>query len=618
MNFRVLIALCLGVIVGSGCNSTQAPQEAPKVTVKPKQAQEVVKDSLFYIEQAKSLRPTALEQSNDLLLQAIAQSTIDNKPLQSIQLAEQVIPELSLAHQVNFGYLLLAEAYLAIDISNPIIIELARKIEPSYVPQDRLAWVEYHANLQQQKWLEASLNIVPYAQDEMAIQKIWQAMAHLSIKQLEQARWQHPVLLPWIQLALITKKTITDHQTYTQQIRDWRQSHATHKLNQFFPVDVQQSLGVTPITPTKIAVLLPLSGRLESQGQALKHGILSAYFNQNTGPDSLQSLEFFDSAKNTIDTLSPLIQEFDVIIGPLLKENISAVQQTLLSGQVLLALNRLDQPPEQVETSQQLTSDAPLVESYYFSLAPEDEAKQLAEYVLQNGMHNTLVFADDTSLTKRMANTFEEHWRALTQAPAPKLHIFQTSKDMRNSVAQMLDVKQSEDRISQIERLADVEVIGKQRNRRDVDAIVLFANPEQTGLLNPIIEASLSAFAEMSLSVFASSYSYTQEQTDSSLRDLRHLTFIDMPWLINSEQWPNLSAQSTQLWPERTDTNARLYALGYDAFSVIKQLRTLRGLPHSSINGLTGRIEVNSEGIISRQLSIAKINNNSVNLVEVD
>ena len=131
-------------------------------------------------------------------------------------------------------------------------------------------------------------------------------------------------------------------------------------------------------------------------------------------------------------------------------------------------------------------------------------------------------------------------------------------------------------RIKQIEALSDVEVFGVERNRRDIDAIVLFANPEQAKLLNPIIEASLSPFARRSLSVFASSRSYSLDLNSNSLRDLRNLTFTDMPWMLPDHRWQDLANQTIQLWPEKQDTLLRLFAMGFDVYSLLPNLRRLK------------------------------------------
>jgi outer membrane PBP1 activator LpoA protein len=182
----------------------------------------------------------------------------------------------------------------------------------------------------------------------------------------------------------------------------------------------------------------------------------------------------------------------------------------------------------------------------------------------------------------------------------------------------MLDVAQSKKRIKQMSVMSDVEVFGVERNRRDIDAIVLFANPEQTRLLNPIIEASLSPFARKSLSVFASSRSYSLDLNSNSLRDLRNLTFTDMPWMLPGHNWQNLANQTTQLWPQKQDTLLRLFAMGFDAYQLLPYLRQLKALPQLVSYGLTGEISIDNQGVLHRRLPWAQVAKDRVKLLAMD
>ncbi|MDP5041035.1 MAG: penicillin-binding protein activator, partial [Paraglaciecola sp.] len=181
-------------------------------------------------------------------------------------------------------------------------------------------------------------------------------------------------------------------------------------------------------------------------------------------------------------------------------------------------------------------------EHYFYALAPEDEAEQLAQFIKHKGYKRPIIFTADNNVTSRMTEAFMAKW--MQDAPLqrqPDIAVFADSKDMREQVESLLDVAQSKARIKQMENIADIEVFSVERNRKDIDVIVLFANPEQTELLNPIIEASLSPSSASSLAVFASSRSYSLELSKNSLRDLRNLTFIDMPWMLPGHQWTDLA-----------------------------------------------------------------------------
>ena len=409
------------------------------------------------------------------------------------------------------------------------------------------------------------------------------------------------------------------------------------------PQEIKKLLQQAPIQAKRIAVLLPLTGRLANQGLAIKEGILAAYlenlpnakFALNNAPNydgsagktiqnktqQYREIRFFDSALKTTQQLNEMVADFDVVLGPLVKEQIMKLTAVLPTDKILLALNRVElQPkkPNSVQLTQLVESDLTAPEHYYFALAPEDEAQQLALHIHQKQLVRPIIFAADNPTTQRMAEAFIAKWQETPNAIQPDLTIFTDSKDMRIRVSQMLDVTQSKQRIKQIEALSDVEVFGVERNRRDIDAIVLFANPEQAKLLNPIIEASLSPFARRSLSVFASSRSYSLDLNSNSLRDLRNLTFTDMPWMLPDHRWQDLANQTIQLWPEKQDTLLRLFAMGFDAYSLLPNLRRLKTLPQLVSHGLTGEINVDSEGVLYRRLLLAQVAQDRVKLLAVD
>jgi outer membrane PBP1 activator LpoA protein len=430
---------------------------------------------------------------------------------------------------------------------------------------------------------------------------------------------------------------------FSQQLVSWQSRHLGHPLVTNLPEEIQYSLQQEPIQAKRIAVLLPLTGRLANQGLAIKEGILAAYLNDlpnakftlNNSSDydsstrniaqnivqQYREIRFFDSALKTAQQLNTLVADFDVILGPLVKEQITELTEVLPPDKILLALNRV-QLKSNIITINQLGSlsgpSSPVAEHYYFSLAPEDEAQQLALHIQQKQLVRPIVFAANNPTTQRMAEAFIAKWQEAPNAIQPDLTIFTDSKDMRNRVSEMLDVAQSKHRIRQMEVLADVEVFGVERNRRDIDAIVLFANPEQAQLLNPIIEASLSPFAQKSLSVFASSRSYSLDLNSNSLRDLRNLTFTDMPWMLPDHGWQSLASQTTQLWPQKQDTLLRLFAMGFDAYNLLPNLRRLKTLPQVISYGLTGEINVDEKGILHRRLLWAQVAQDRVKLLEMD
>ena len=647
MSFRLFV-VCFIAILGLLSCTNSPNRQTTTATLSPSQnTTKVEKNSDDYLTQAKQnfVKNNNVYQRNDSLLQAAEALQTEGQCTKSIKMLKVLQSELKDNRHRTHGNLILAECYLILsDDAFDSVATILQNLTDDYGYQARIAALQAQLLVNTKQWLEASIALQDTDIEEREkTQNTWKWINKLDLPDLEKARLSETTLQPWLQLAIIIKRFALEPELFNQQLINWQSRHLGHPLVTNLPQEIKKLLQQAPIQAKRIAVLLPLTGRLANQGLAIKEGILAAYlenlpnakFALNNAPDydgsagktiqnktqQYREIRFFDSALKTTQQLNEMVADFDVVLGPLVKEQIMKLTAVLPTDKILLALNRVElQPkkPNSVQLTQLVESDLTAPEHYYFALAPEDEAQQLALHIHQKQLVRPIIFAADNPTTQRMAEAFIAKWQETPNAIQPDLTIFTDSKDMRIRVSQMLDVTQSKQRIKQIEALSDVEVFGVERNRRDIDAIVLFANPEQAKLLNPIIEASLSPFARRSLSVFASSRSYSLDLNSNSLRDLRNLTFTDMPWMLPDHRWQDLANQTIQLWPEKQDTLLRLFAMGFDVYSLLPNLRRLKTLPQLVSHGLTGEINVDSQGVLYRRLLWAQVAQDRVKLLAVD
>lgn len=647
MTFRALMVFCIAILCFFSCSSNPTRQTQNTVKKPSTEITEETKDSAYYLTQAKKNYAITnnLYQRNDYLIQAAEALQLEHQCEKSIRVIEVLQPELQDNRHITHGKLILAECYLVLsdEVFDRVEAILAN-LTGNYGFHPRISALKAQLNVNKKQWLQAAKALLGTDIEEpKKSQTIWQWVNKLNLSELEKARLSDSSLQPWLQLAIIVKRFALESELFGQQLVNWQSRYLGHPLVTSIPDEIQESLVQSPIEANRIAVLLPLTGRLANQGMAIKEGILAAYLEnlsaaelQSNGPTELhesagksilsnskpyREIRFFDSALKTAQQLNEMVSDFDVVLGPLVKEQIIELTAVLPTDKVLLALNRVELKTNVPSITQLDSIEEPnftAAERYYFSLAPEDEAQQLAQHIQKKQLVRPIIFAADNPTTQRMAAAFIRTWQETPNATRPDLTIFTDNKDMRIRVSEMLDVAQSEKRINQIESLADVEVFGVERNRRDIDSIVLFANPEQTALLNPIIEASLSPFARKSLSVFASSRSYSVDLNSNSLRDLRNLTFADMPWMLPDHSWQTLANQNRQLWPQRQDTLLRLFAMGFDAYNLLPKLRRLKTLPQLVSRGLTGEINVDDLGVLHRRLPWAQVAQDRVKLLEMD
>ncbi|MDP5041036.1 MAG: penicillin-binding protein activator, partial [Paraglaciecola sp.] len=76
--------------------------------------------------------------------------------------------------------------------------------------------------------------------------------------------------------------------------------------------------------------------------------------------------------------------------------------------------------------------------------------------------------------------------------------------------------------------------------------------------------------------------------------------------------------QTNALWPQRLDSLLRLFAMGFDSYELIDNLRQLKTLPQLSKKGLTGELSVTDNGVLHRHLPLAQITQDRVSVLAMD
>lgn len=654
---RSVVVVSLVVFMASCADTPNKKNSVKRPDIKVVQPDREL-NSQYYLNQAQRqfAQTGDTTERNRLILQAASVLQQEDNCNASIKLLNILTPELIHPDLQSEAQLLLAQCYMQLPI--PAVSQaqkLVNKLLKSKHESAQLSALQAVIDEQQHAWLAVSKNLLAAGNlNQENSLRLWRAIGNLTNKQEKQAVVDEPRLKSWIELKTIIQQLGTQPQSLKVQVNRWQSKHPSHPLSEVLPEALVNAMEQDTIAPKRVAVLLPLTGRLSSQGNAIKDGIIAAYLAHLNSASSLNSqasaphieLQFFDSALKTPEELSEQVTDYDTIIGPLLKEKIAQLIAFLPANKSVLALNRIDSIIENrtLDTAvvnntivdqavaaenmtlpnvdvalETLSTASP--EVFYFSLAPEDEAIQLAKHIHDLGLRHPIVLAADTSTTQRMSEAFIQQWQQNDQQQdyvIPAKGTFTDSKNMRKLVSELLDVAQSRQRVKQIELLTTSEVYAVERNRRDVDAIILFANPEQTELLNPIIESSLSPFAAREISVFASSRSYTLELNKNSIRDLRNLTFIDMPWMMPNNPWQDLANDTQALWPQTQDSLLRLFALGYDAYNLVPKLRHLKLLPITSVKGLSGELSISADGEVHRVLPWAKVAQDRVIPIALD
>ncbi|MFM2482940.1 penicillin-binding protein activator [Celerinatantimonas sp. YJH-8] len=432
---------------------------------------------------------------------------------------------------------------------------------------------------------------------------IWKLLKPIDSLQLRS--YQQPgneLLNGYLELAAISNEPVATPQQLLAKLNQWQLSYPNHPAIQFIKGKLSGALKAPLYHPERIAVLLPLSGHFAQSGQMLRDGILAAYNDQVAQGQSIPQITFIDTMQNSMADiaaqLTTLKSEF--IIGPLLKTNIEAFSQ-LKQPQPWLALNNINdgqiasdlmQPAAAVGSSEPTTTIEP---HYSLSLEPETEAQQAAFELTKQGEHHPLLLLPDNELGRRIAKSFSVQWQS-THDDTPDITYYKNRDSLQDAVQQMLKTDQSQQRIRQMKQLLGQDLETEVRSRRDANAVYIIADNITSKLLIPFINVTISPFAEP-LKIFGSSRTH---QVGVSNQELNGMIISEIPWLLDHT---SANAKRFQdLWPHASDSDKRLYALGYDAYHIMPTLAQMRGFSEYHIQGLTGILSVDADGQVQRQL----------------
>ncbi len=473
--------------------------------------------------------------------------------------------------------------------------------------------------------------------DEEKVAHVWTWITSLAADDLSEIGSKYAALSPFVTLRRMTEQYAASPQELNANLEQFRQVYRGHVLTNAMPQDVLDAAQLSDTGANDIAVFLPLSGRLARTGDVVKNGIMAAYYAQVEAKQDervLPRLRFIDTVNADTEYLLEQLGDTKFVIGPLLKETVETLIPALPVGVNVLALNRFEDTDTAAalsnsaamsrnndsDTESELTLLALPASLNYFGLAPEDEAKQLADYIFSKGYRAPIVIAAQSNLYQRMDATFKRQWRALNNKEnKQRANItsvtFNDSSSLREGITQALDVAQSNARINQIEYMTNDEVYNLPRSRRDLDVIVAFASPQDTELLNPIIEASLNPYDAKQVPVYATSRSMDYDSGKNQWRDLQNVHFIDMPWLMPKHSWKGLESEVNAAWESQNTMQKRLFAFGYDAYQLLPELGMLNTLNYLTHDGLTGTLSVNDKGEVIRKQPQAIIRNEEVQML---
>ncbi|GLQ47258.1 penicillin-binding protein activator [Dyella lipolytica] len=322
--------------------------------------------------------------------------------------------------------------------------------------------------------------------------------------------------------------------------------------------------------PAHIALLLPNSDGLVGAASAVRDGFFAAYFQAADTHAPRATIRVYDSGGNAASAIKAynqaVIDGAQLVVGPLTRNEVMGVLGQSSLPVPVLALNRSENKSLPVGTTSE------------FALLPEDEGAQVADHMIERGIHNAYVVTSNDDFAKRSAAAFKAELLAKGGQIAGNAQVGSDGVNYGGAIAAL------------------------NAGGAGTDAgIFISVRSEQARLLLPQLRV-----ARITLPVFATSHVYSGNDNATADRDLEGVEFCDAPWLFDAQTGlPNYQSIASQL-PSARGATAQLFAFGMDAWSLVPYVDWLRNHPGSYLPGATGQLAADTFGHINRVMSWLK------------
>jgi outer membrane PBP1 activator LpoA protein len=401
-----------------------------------------------------------------------------------------------------------------------------------------------------------------------------------------------PLLAGWLDLGALLLEIERNPFAATPSIRNWRSRYPLHPANGALLDDLLRESAVLLEYPAQVAVLLPLGGRQQAAAMAVRDGFLSAYFQQDAA--QRPRVRIYDVAGQDIGSafMRAVDDGAQFIVGPLTKDEVSGIASVADGRVPVLALNFL-------------ADERPLPGGFYqFALDPEDEARQVAERVVADGRSRGVALVPSGEWGTRILAAFTAELQQLGGQLVASSVYDPAESDHAPEIQQVLRLSDSRERHARLANALGIKLEFEPRRRGDVEFIFVAAQPSQSRLIRPQLRFHYAS----DIPTYSTSEAFEPDETANV--DLDGLIFPDMPWMIASDPVSEqLRGAVAQAWPARATRRGRLYAFGYDAYRLIPSLRGRAQGQSGFVPGMTGRLTIEADGHIRRDLDWAQIRN---------
>lgn len=405
---------------------------------------------------------------------------------------------------------------------------------------------------------------------------------------------ESPTLDGWLKLQSIALASKTNPLGLRANLLEWRESHLDHPAARVLILDLLMEPQSKQDNLEQIAVLLPFSGAQQTIARAIRDGFMAAHFSNSllAAEDNRTTLRFYDTSLmgSKEAYFRAQIDGADFVVGPLLKPELQEIINS--TGFVpTLALNSIE--------SEQTTS----THIYQFALAPEDEAREIAQHAISSGSLKAVAIIQNSDWGLRLLSSFREEFESLGGELIEFRGYDTDTQDFSIAITTLLNISESNQRHQRLAANLALPLGFEPRRRQDIDMIFVAADASAGRLLFPQLRFHYAG----DIPTYATSAIHESVLNEP---DLNGVVFPDTPWVLLENKTNIELKQSLEThWPQRTSPPwVRFYGFGFDAYRLVPLLYE-ETVELSSVDTLSGRLSMGEDKRIRRGLPFAQFRN---------
>jgi outer membrane PBP1 activator LpoA protein len=395
-----------------------------------------------------------------------------------------------------------------------------------------------------------------------------------------------PIVSGWLELGAIATDARGVSLSSAAEAAAWRAKYPNHPAQEMLQQAIPAPL-VSAAPGGRVALLLPITGTAANQAAVVRDGFQSAY--DALPPATRPELRTYDTG--ALPPAEAIAQARSAgssfIVGPLLRDDVSAVADMGAQSIPVLALNYL--------AGDRLAPSG----LYQFAISPENEARLVAQRLMADGHKRGIAIVPRGEWGTRVIDAFSRQFAAAGGSLLAQVEYDPAENDYGDQIQSVLRISDSEGRHQRLQNVLGTKLNFEPRHRADIEFIFMIT--ERAGNARLMLPQLKYAYAS-DIPTYSLSNAYEPDSVDAN-RDIDGLIYPDMPWMLDADGSDTVRATISQTWEGKTAWRSRLFAFGYDACQLMVALSGPKHNPAEvQVSGLTGQLHFDPRGRAQRDL----------------